>query len=312
MSTFGLVGTITSDTITHDAGRALKGIGGILYQAAAFCGLGEEAFLYTNCGQGLKPEVQPLIDAWTTLYTNGLEFVPGPGNRVFLRYSEQLKEREEILESVVPPLDPARVLADLDQIEMLLMVFNSGFDITLGDWRQIADSADCPIWLDIHSLALAKHLRKHREYISLVDWKEWVKDVTFLQANRQEVASMLGHPEEWPAEGEIDGFVQDAFQIGVKAVFVTMGKEGVLVSTPAGSRMMRAPRAETIVDTTGCGDVFCAGTMHRLAKGASISEAALFGIRLASQAVSLAGVAQTHDLALKFRPALTSPFPRKS
>ena len=108
------------------------------------------------------------------------------------------------------------------------------------------------------------------------------------------------------------GFVKDAFQIGVKAVFVTMGKEGVLVSTPAGSRMMRAPRAETIVDTTGCGDVFCAGTMHRLAKGASISEAALFGIRLASQAVSLAGVAQTYDLALKFRQALTSPFPRKS
>jgi hypothetical protein len=302
MSTFGLIGTITSDIITHDDGRLLKGLGGILYQAATLCGLAEEVFLYSNCGRGLKPEVQPLIGTWTTLYTNGLEFVPGPGNKVFLRYSEHLKEREEVLESAVPSLDPAKTLGDLAQIEMLLMVFNSGFDIALGDWRKIADSADCPIWLDVHSLALAKHLHKHREYISLADWREWVKGAAYLQANRQEVACMLGHPQRWPEEGEIEAFVKDAFKIGVQAVFVTMGKEGVLVSTPAGSRKMRAPRAKTVVDTTGCGDVFCAGTMHRLAKGASISEAASFGIRLASQAASLAGVAQTYDLAARFRP----------
>jgi sugar/nucleoside kinase (ribokinase family) len=302
MSTFGLIGTITSDTITYDDGRFLKGLGGILYQAAALCGLAEEVLIYSNCGQKLKSEVRPFIEAWSTLYTNGLEFVPGPGNKVFLRYSEHLKEREEILESVVPSLDPAKALGDLAQIEMLLMVVNSGFDITLSDWRKIADSAGCPIWLDIHSLALAKHLHKHREYVSLDDWKEWVKGVAFLQANRQEVACMLGHPQEWPEESEIAAFVKDAFKIGVRAVFVTMGKEGVLVSTPAGSRKMRAPRAKTVVDTTGCGDVFCAGTMHRLAKGASIAEAASFGIHLASQAVSLAGVAQTYDLAARFRP----------
>lgn len=302
MSTFGLIGTITSDTITHDDGRFFKGLGGILYQAAVFCGLGEEVFLYSNCGRGLRGEVRPLIEAWSTLYTNGLEFVPGPGNQVFLRYSEHLKEREEVLESAVPSFNPGKVLSDLGQIEMLLVVFNSGFDITLSDWRKIADFAGCPIWLDIHSLALAKHLHKHREYVSLDDWKEWVKGVAFLQANRQEVACMLGHPQEWPEESEIAAFVKDAFKIGVRAVFVTMGKEGVLVSIPAGSQMMRAPRAKTVVDTTGCGDVFCAGTMRRLAKGAAIAEAASFGIHLASQAVSLAGVAQTYDLAARFRP----------
>lgn len=302
MSTFGLIGTITSDIITLDDGCVLKGLGGILYQAAALCGLGEEVFLYSNCGQGMKDEVRPLIEAWSTLYTNGLEFVPGPGNQVFLRYSERLKEREEVLESAVPSLNPGKVLSDLGQIEMLLVVFNSGFDITLSDWRKIADSTRCLIWLDIHSLALAKRLHKHREYIPLGDWKEWVKGVTYLQANRQEVACMLGHPREWPEEGEILAFGKDAFRVGVEAVFVTMGKEGVLVSTPAGSQMMRAPRAKTVVDTTGCGDVFCAGTMHGLAGGAPISEAASFGIRLASQAASLAGVAQTYDLATRFRP----------
>jgi pfkB family carbohydrate kinase len=305
MSTFGLIGTITSDTITDDSGRILRGLGGILYQAAVFCGLGEEVFLFSNCGRALKPEVQPLVGAWTTLYTNGLEFVSGPGNQVFLRYSERLKEREEVLESVVPPIDPASFLGDLSQIEMLLMVFNSGFDMTLGDWRRITGAAGCPIWMDIHSLALAKHLHKHREYISLDDWREWVRGVTYLQANRQEVACMLGHPQKWPVEREIGAFVEEAFAIGVKAVFVTMGKDGVLVSTPSRSRMMRAPKAKTVVDTTGCGDVFCAGTMDRLAKGAPIPEAASFGIRLASQAVSLAGVGPTFEMASRFAMSRT-------
>ncbi len=300
MSTFGLIGTITSDTIVRERGRPLRGLGGILYQAAALCGLGEEVLLYSNCGQALKPEVQPLIGAWTTLYTNGLKYVRGRGNHVFLRYSERLKEREEVLDSVVPCLDPARVLDDLSQIELLLMVFNSGFDIVLRDWRSIADASSCPIWMDIHSLALAKQLHKHRAYVPLDDWKEWVKGVTYLQANRQEVACMLGHPQKWPGEREITSFVNDAFGIGVRAVFVTMGKEGVLVSTPAGSRMMPPPRARTVVDTTGCGDVFCAGTMHGLARGAPISEAAAFGIRLASRAVSLAGIEPTFAMASRF------------
>jgi len=306
MSTFGLIGTITSDTITYDDGRVLKGLGGILYQAAVFCGLGEEVFLYSNCGQALQGEVMPFIKAWPTLYTNGLEFVPGPGNQVFLCYSDRLKEREEVLESAVPSLNPAKALDDLGQIEMLLVVFNSGFDIALVDWRRIADAAACPIWLDIHSLALAKHLHKHREYISLDDWREWVRGVAYLQANRQEVACMLGHPQRWPEEWEIAAFVKDAFGIGVRAVCVTMGKEGVLVSSPAGSQMMRAPRAETVVDTTGCGDVFCAGTAHKLVKGASIAEAASFGIRLASQAVSLAGVGPTFEMASRFANPRTS------
>jgi hypothetical protein len=48
---------------------------------------------------------------WATLRRDGLAFVPGPGNQVSLRYSERLKEREEVLRSVVPPLDPSAVFA---------------------------------------------------------------------------------------------------------------------------------------------------------------------------------------------------------
>jgi sugar/nucleoside kinase (ribokinase family) len=176
------------------------------------------------------------------------------------------------------------------------MVFNSGFDITLESWRRLARSAACPVWMDIHSLALAKRVGVHREYVALPEWTEWAEGVTWLQANRQEVACMLGRPERWPERGEIDEFAAAAFERAVGAVFVTMGKDGVLVLAPGESRMIEAPRADTIVDTTGCGDIFCAGALHRLAAGADLFAAAEFGVALASRAVGLAGIGETYAL----------------
>ena len=296
MSTFGLVGTITSDHITDDSGPRYRGLGGILYQAAVLCGLNEDVFLHANCGEDLRAEVEPLTRDWKTLRRDGLNFVPGAGNRVFLHYSERFKEREEVLESHVPPLEPAGILGALPSLDMLLMVFNSGFDVTLSDWRSVADRTTCPIWLDVHSLVLAKKLHAHREYISVPEWRDYVRGVSYLQANRQEVASLLGRPERWPDAEEISGFVHEAFKIGVRAVFVTMGKEGVLAATPRESRTVRAPAANRIVDTTGCGDVFCAKTMQLLALDVPVFEAAEEGVELASRAVGLAGIRETYDM----------------
>ncbi len=297
MSEFGLIGTITSDEIIYDDGRAFRGLGGVLYQAAALCGFGHRVRLAAQCGEDLRGEVEALISGWPSLVRDGLRFVPGPGNRVELRYSERLKEREEVLRSVIPPLDPAPLLGRLARLDLLLMVFNSGFDIELPDWRRVARSARCPIWMDIHSLSLAKLVGSHRDYVALPQWIDWVEGVTYLQANRQEVACMLGRPERWPERDEIAAFARGAFDQAVRAVFVTMGKDGVLVLTSEETRLIQAPRADRVVDTTGCGDVFCAGTMHRLAAGAELFEAAAFGVEIASRAVGLAGLDETFALA---------------
>jgi len=296
MSTFGCVGTITSDHITDDSGPRYRGLGGILYQAAVFCGLSETAVLFANCGDGLRPEVEALTGDWATLRRSGLNFVPGAGNRVFLHYSERLKEREEILESAVPPLEPEKLLEALPGLDMLLMVFNSGFDLSLPAWRTVLARAACPVWLDVHSLVLAKVLRTHRDYVAVPDWREYVRGAAYLQANRQEVASLLGHPERWPDAAEVASFLRETLKLGVQAVFVTMGKDGVLASTPRESRVIRAPSAARVVDTTGCGDVFCAKTMQCLALGVPVFEAAEEGVELASRAVGLAGIRETYEM----------------
>lgn len=290
---FGLIGTITHDVITYESGSKFEGLGGILYQAAVLCGLKKEVFLYTNLGQELVQDVEKIIEKWPTLQRQGIRYVPGSGNNVHLYYPEK-GERVEVLESVVPPLDPSQVIRDLEELRMLILVLNSGFDIEFEDFRKIKERADCPVWLDIHSLPLDKKLNVSRKYIHLREWKEWANGVHYLQANKKEMASMLGHLDNMPSEGEIEDLGKTAFKVGVKAVFITLGKEGVLVLTPDKSEKIASIESGIIVDTTGCGDVFCAGTVMGLAEGHDPFKAASFGLNLAAKAVGITGIEETY------------------
>jgi len=297
VASFGLIGTVTSDHIVRDEGGEFEDLGGILYQAAVLCGLGEPVRLFSNCGRDLEPLVRETVGDWPTLDPSGLRFVPGPGNQVFLRYSEQLKEREEVLRFVVPALEPEDILSRLGGLDALLVVFNSGYELSLSGWREVIGRADRPIWLDVHSLVLEKRLGGHRNYAALPDWADWISGVTYVQANRQELACLLGFPERWPVEAEIRAFAAEAFRMGVQGVFVTMGKDGVLVSTPGETTVVRAPQAEAVVDTTGCGDVFSAKAFLEIRRGAGVRDAAAAGVVLASRAVSRAGIWATFELA---------------
>lgn len=293
---FGLIGTITSDEISFDSGQSIKGLGGVLYQAAVLCGLGKEVFLYTNLGEELVQDVEDIIKNWPTLRRAGIRQVPGPGNQVHLHYPER-GERVETLRSVVPPLNPRQVIEDIDELRMLVLVINSGFDIEISDWRKIVRAAKCPVWLDIHSLPLSRKLNVPRNYLPLTEWKDWAEGVSFIQVNEKELSSMLGHPDKTFSEDEICAFGKMAFNIGVKAVFVTMGKKGIFVMAPEASKRIRPLEVKSVVDTTGCGDVFCAGAVVKLAEGKDPFTAAFFGLELATEAVSVKGIEETYVLA---------------
>ncbi len=296
MSRFGLIGTITYDVISQEKAPGYEGLGGVLHQAAVLCGLKKEVSLYTNLGQELSEEFDKTTHDWPTLHKQGIDRVPGPGNRVFLDYPQR-GEREEILKSVVPPLNPEKILRDLSSLDFLVVVLNSGFDLKKKDWLKIREKAVCPLWLDIHSLILERKLNAPRKHVTLPDWRDWTEGVHYLQANRAEVASMLGHPGTDPSETDMRRLGKMALEAGTRAVFVTLGEEGALVMTKDLIRKIRVAEDRPAVDTTGCGDVFCAGTAARLKDGCDPVEAAQFGMQFASAAVSVSGIADTFELA---------------
>lgn len=294
----GLIGTITYDVITSDEGRRIEGLGGILYQAAVLSGIGKDISLFTNVGRDLVPLVDKTIKKWPAVDTSGVNDVPGAGNQVSLHYPAE-GERIEILKSVVPPLDPAHLVRKSPDLDFLICIINSGYDVELADWRKIIAGTECPIWLDIHSLPLSKKLGQSREYLPFLEWKEWAKGVSFLQANKTEVSCMLGDPEAPPTKEGLEEFSKEAFGLGIEAVFITLGRDGVMVSIPLEKRILSASTSERVVDTTGCGDVFCSGTAAKLAESSSIFEAASFGLKLASLAVGIAGIDSTYSLSRK-------------
>ncbi len=299
MPRFGLIGTVTYDVITHEAGSGFRGVGGVLHQAAVLCGLSEEVFLYTNLGEELSDEFSATTKRWQTLHRQGINSVSGPGNRVFLDYPRK-GERLEVLKSVVPPMNPERILHDINDLDFLVLVMNSGFDLEKEDWQKIRSEAVCPLWLDIHSLLLEKKLNTPRRYISFPYWREWTEGVHYFQANSAEVASMLGQPGADLSETDMRRFGDMALELGVHAVFMTLGEEGALVMTENQIKKISVKNDTSVIDSTGCGDVFCAGTVVKLVEGRNPFEAAEYGLQLASAAVGIAGIQATYELALKF------------
>jgi len=176
------------------------------------------------------------------------------------------------------------------------MVINSGFDIALRDWRRVVRRAHCPIWFDFHSLALTLEVHTARRYRPLTEWREWAEGTAYLQANLKEVSSMLGEPERTPLQDGLIRFGEQAFELGIRAAFITLGAEGVLVLLPGRLRTIAPVEARSVVDTTGCGDIFCAGAAALLASGADPVEAAAFGAELASEAAGVSGVETAYRL----------------
>jgi hypothetical protein len=303
---FGLIGSITRDMTTSDTGLRYEGLGGILYHAASLCGLGQKVRLLANVGEALEPELAALAVKWPELDISRAGKVPGQGNRVHLHYP--LKgERLEVLRSMVPPLHSRQIIPCLEDLDLVIFVASSGMDISLKQWRAVCRACSCPVWVDVHSLVLSRKVGRPRVYRPFADWRDWLENAAYIQANRMEAACMLSHPRVEPTMEELRGLARIILREGSRAVFFTLGMEGVLTVTSRGEDLMGPGRPGRVVDTTGCGDVFAAGTSCRLIHGENLAEAASFGLELASCAASLTGVEKVYDLARRLARQCLDP-----
>ncbi len=72
------------------------------------------------------------------------------------------------------------------------------------------------------------------------------------------------------------------FEMGLKIIFATQGRKGSAIHTATGIEPVPSVLVENVVDTTGAGDSYAAGTISALIQGFPPSEAAQIGATVSS------------------------------
>ncbi len=110
---------------------------------------------------------------------------------------------------------------------------------------------------------------------------EWVGEVTVLLPNLDEGRLLAARS---PPAAIVEQLLAHAHVVALK-----LGPDGVVVAARDSSPRLLAAHPAQLVDTTGAGDAFAAGFLARLQAGDDVRAAAEVGLRVAAQAVQVAG-----------------------
>lgn len=273
----GVIGSFVWDVIHGRDVRSapIEEWGGITYALAA-------------CDAALEDdwELVPLAKVGSDLASQAREFlrtlrhiardaqpieVPQRNNRVELRYHSD-ERRSEVLSGGVPPWTWAGLQPLLRDIDALYINLISGFELDLETAQLIRQHFRGPVYCDLHSLTMGIDPSGLRTWRQIPEVAAWCACFDLLQVNEDEVAMLAPDPL---------GLAATALANGVKRLFVTMGKSGVVYFEDAGTgrplRTALVPASEARVsgagDPTGCGDVWGATYFSRELAGDTLEAA---------------------------------------
>jgi sugar/nucleoside kinase (ribokinase family) len=126
--------------------------------------------------------------------------------------------------------------------------------------------------------------RHRKDFLDLV-----TNEVDVVFANESEAVALFSSHD---LQGAVDAFDE----AGVLAA-VTLGPRGVIVVAPSGAVEVPACEVDQVVDANGAGDLFAAGFLYALARGADPVEAARLGSLCAAEVIVHLGARPMADLA---------------
>ncbi|MFQ5704583.1 MAG: carbohydrate kinase family protein [Gemmatimonadales bacterium] len=308
MKRIGVVGTMVWDTI-YGRGSELEPVqewGGISYALSAL-----EAALPGDW------EIVPLIKVGADLADRANRFlssltrragagrfleVPGPNNRVTIRYRDN-DRRTECLSGGVPPWSWQELGPMVRDLDALYINFISGFEMPRQTALHLRHGFSGPIYADLHSLFLGVNRDGLREPQTLVDIASWFSCFDVVQLNEDEMKLAGGDPMEIAAH---------ALSNGVRLLIVTLGPSGAVYfaldpftflgqsepeghgSGPIGTARVPAAAAPEELDPTGCGDVFGATVVASLVLGMDVEAAIGRANQYAARNLSYRGATHLH------------------
>lgn len=273
----GVIGTFVWDVI-H--GRDIRNApieewGGVTYALSACDAAlpeGWELVPLVKVGSDLAPQAREFLRSLRRIAPDAQPIeVPYRNNRVELRYHSD-ERRSEVLTGGVPGWSWAGLQPLLRDLDALYINFISGFELDLATTQLIRQHFKGPVYGDLHSLTLGLDPSGLRVPRPLPEVAAWCACFDALQVNEDEVAMLAADPLSLAAT---------ALGAGVRTLFVTLGKRGVVYFEDAGpGRPLRtalvpatAARGDGPGDPTGCGDVWGATYFSRFVAGDTLSVA---------------------------------------
>jgi len=291
----GVIGTPNRDKLILMSGAKVTAWGGIIYNIltmAHYLRLGDAVLPICPVGADARDDFKSLLERFPNVDPSGIYQVSQRQNRVMLKCKTH-DEKEETAELSLPPLPFDHISKHLSNLSFLLINFTSGRDLEKETLRRVRDEYKGPILLDVHSLTLSEpDSRGKRRLRALRDWQEWLEGMDYVQFTWNEAASLTGE-----ANTTFAGLVEVAdwlLERGTKGVIVTRGSEGAYYFHVDEQGILKEEvppfKLHTVIDTTGCGDVFSAAFICNLLKDNDPLGAVQFAVKAAALKATFSGI----------------------
>jgi sugar/nucleoside kinase (ribokinase family) len=120
------------------------------------------------------------------------------------------------------------------------------------------------------------------DFISFID-----KSVDILIGNESEFCEIF-------QSTNTDLISKQIYQM-VEIGFMTQGKNGATLFQNKEFEKIKTPPVNNVIDTTGAGDMFAAGTLFKLQNNSSAQDAAIFGCKVAAKIITQFGARPNDD-----------------
>jgi pseudouridine kinase len=123
-----------------------------------------------------------------------------------------------------------------------------------------------PLWMEPTSFDKCRKISGH------------LAGVSYISPNREELEALAGRSLE--TEADVSAAARQIVGSGVREVFVTLGREGVLHLNGHSAKVLKTPVLEAL-DVTGAGDAFVAGTSYGILRSLALPDALRCGMAAA-------------------------------
>ncbi len=178
---------------------------------------------------------------------------------------------------------------NLNRFDGILINMISGFDISLGQLKQVRKNYSGLIYFDVHTFSRGLDESGQRIFRQIEGFNEWAKCIDFLQANESELLTLSDKKEE-------AAIVDELFPYGIKQIIITRAERGATVFYKEQNSVKRIHKdalKTNVVNKVGCGDVFGAVYFYNYIRNKNV-------LLALEQANLFAGIATTYSEAKDF------------